>query len=114
MGANHSMWSRSPLLGTIPGKNYSGRIFIEVWDQGVRLVSDNNDSLLFQGALRALKSSTYKKGYLNISGEPTTGHINGQVYLGCIVIEQWEDQVLVGNTGSPQLLERAIQTLEKF
>ncbi len=112
MGANSSLWSRNPVLGALPGRNYYGRIFVEVWEKDARLVSDSREPSWLQGAMIALKTNTYRKVGLNLTDEPTTGQIANQAYHGCVVIEQWDDQVLVGLTGSSQLLERAIQILE--
>jgi hypothetical protein len=122
-GPNMDIWSGSPMLGTMPGQSYLGRVVVEVWDEGERMfhTSDANGNpphpAFFQRAIAALQSSSLAvRTDTPWSDEPATGPLPGQTYHGRVVVEVWDNHEVVAVTGlvsTSDLTQRAARALLK-
>jgi hypothetical protein len=109
---NISLWGRQPLLQP-QGSNFQGRVFVEVWDQKeTRLVMTSE--YLVAVVLEALEG---KRPYVSahqipLTNKPATGDVPEQTFVGRVVVEVWNDLVVVGVSGSQSIvLEKALKAL---
>ena len=116
IGPNKELWSKRALLRDRRGHNFEGRVFVEVWDEDAHLVVGEDNPALWAKALETLEGefSPIVSPETPLTDEPATGAQEAQAFLGRVVVEVWEDQSLVGLTGSdPRVVERAVEMLAK-
>lgn len=113
-GANSILWSSKPLLGNLSGRNYKGRVFLEVWENDHRLVVVGGNTSLIERAASTLQGQfdPVRQSLIPFTSVPATGEVSDQKFLGRLTIEVWDDHTVVGINGSdPRIVERALQTL---
>lgn len=112
---NTNIDSVEPVLGTIQGHHYHGRIFIEVWEGDARMVIVPQIPALTARALAALEGRSRWGEVKRTPWQPdwpVTGEIPGKTFLGRVVVEVWDNVAVVGIAGSEvQVKEQAIQVL---
>lgn len=115
MGPNPSLWEARPLMYVNPDGSFTGRVFVEVYDEAVHVVIGGDEVPLINAALAALKSGQTPLGEEKLpwTNQPATGGIEGQDFLGRAVIEVWSNGAVVGITGTEKdaIVERAIRRL---
>jgi hypothetical protein len=110
---NISLWHSQPLLKPA-GQTYLGRVFVEVWDgEDTHLVA-TNDSLC-STALAALSGEQQSISATNtpLTNLPATGGVSGQTFVGRVIVEVWNNQIVIGVSGTEnQVLQSALKTLQ--
>lgn len=117
----HQLWSVQPLLGSLPGQAYQGRVAIEVWEGGTELSIAGDrpnlqDRRLLEQAVKALQSQDVLAHLVSLPWENKPSFVqedSGDRFLGFVVIEMWNDQTIVGVSGTGPVIERARQRIEK-
>lgn len=110
---NISLWNSQPLLEP-SGQGYVGRVFVEVWDGDDAHLVATDDSLR-QAALAALSGQQQSSSATNtpLTNKPATGSVSGQTFVGRVIVEVWNNGVVIGYSGnSSYVLERALQILQ--
>jgi hypothetical protein len=110
-GRNSTIWAPEPMLRSVQGQRYLGRLFVEVWDKETRVVGL---SVLFKRGLATLRREQPQVQEVAApwTDQPVTPEIQGQSFLGRVVVEIWNDKSAVAIQGqATQVRDRAIQEL---
>src|SRR5438876_190220 len=95
-GDNSALWGSLPLLEP-SGQGFQGRVFVEVWDgEDAHLVATNDT--LRSTAYGALSGSQSSVSATNspLTNQPATGAVSGQSFVGRVIVEVWNNQIVVG------------------
>lgn len=109
---NISLWNSQPLLQPY-GQTYLGRVFVEVWDgDDTHLVATND--MLRETALGVLSGQKpwVPASNVPLTNRPATGYAHEQAFVGRVVIEVWNNQTVMGFSGSEAIvLHKALKAL---
>ena len=112
-GANRSIWAHRPQMATIPGDQYQGRVFLDVYVSEVRYAVCGGDRALLNRVRSVLQGEfTPLRGLqLPWANEPVGGSPEAQ-FLGRVIVECWQGEAVVGISGDEaQVLARVREQL---
>ncbi|NUM47244.1 MAG: hypothetical protein HUU38_21295 [Anaerolineales bacterium] len=113
---NGELWSTNPILGSLNGRVYQGRIFVEVWDNDVHFVVDEHNIEDIKAKVE-IALNEFRKPYTSVEIDklqpmPVSGEIPGNSYLGRLIIEFWDNEPIIGIEGEKALVvQKGIEIL---
>ncbi len=99
---NPTLWTRQPMMPTVQGQRYRGRVFIEWWPEGAQLVEAGGPPVA-AAALAALLGGRYTllpAADLPWTDEPVTNFVGTPGFMGRVAIEVYDDGAVVGVSGA--------------
>lgn len=122
-GPNASIWSSEPALAQFPDQEFHGRLVVEVWTQGEFIFypsdegGDPHTPQFFDRILATLREpQTEILTSTPWTNEPVMGEVPDQSFIGRVVVEVWDEQIVVAAAGSESpavLVQRGIATIEQ-
>lgn len=124
-GPNASIWSTEPMLTEFPDQEYQGRLVVEIWTKGEYIFypSDKQGNPVTGDFLERTIAALDDPQTEILTATPwtdepvmaTSEDIPGERFLGRVVVEVWDEQIVVAATGSEppaSLTQRAIVAID--
>ena len=114
---NDGIWINKPAIMQLLNQSYLGRLFVEVWEVDLQVVSTGAGVL--ERSLSALRGEhirvpRHNIPWLDISA--TGGGGPDDPFLGTVIVEVWQNDTVVGLIGSndDRVLQRATAQLDSL